>query len=42
VHFNALPGTPLYDREAGLDAIVEARAKISRRFRRPDKSGPMS
>jgi len=24
VHFKALPGTPLYDREAGIDGIVES------------------
>jgi hypothetical protein len=27
VHFNALPGTPLYDREAGIDGIVEGARK---------------
>jgi hypothetical protein len=27
VHLKALPGTPLYDRDAGIDAIVESAAK---------------
>ena len=38
VHFGALPGTPLYDSDAGLDGLVEGVRKDHRKHRMAERA----